>query len=414
VLYHTRPHPAPLNKKIGVGIMFQKHHPNGKKRKSDSLLLTDSDHPDSSPKKNMKKKKSSSKSNQARLSIKHSTSPKDAHSSTRQHQSRQLLPLVVDHQQKQRTQRRSSTVNCQRNQHPQKPQKPTNRSSSSGPPSQEALELSSQLKQLSREKKWKEALQLYHDTSLDDIRDGHHACIMVDLAARCGRISEGERIVQELQDQKKCISVELQTALLKGFAHGGDMAKVDDLFHRMCLSHQVVKAKQQPNVRTLNTVLRGCLWSAASVASDGKTIVGGVVTAERAWSVYQNMKRHHQEPVLDVSSFEYSIKLLCQALRTNDAKKRIQEMKRTFGISQNDAKGSDQSNDQSMTETLAVVYLALGQAHAIRNEVKECMEACTLAVTFASHSKKALKCSTSFSSKHTHTHSHKNVQEIQS
>jgi pentatricopeptide repeat protein len=47
---------------------------------------------------------------------------------------------------------------------------------------------------------------------------------------------EGERIVQELQEQKKFISVELQTALLKGFAHCGDMAKADALFHRMCSS----------------------------------------------------------------------------------------------------------------------------------------------------------------------------------
>jgi hypothetical protein len=41
-----------------------------------------------------------------------------------------------------------------------------------GPPSQEALELSSQLKQLSREKKLEEALSLYRDASRDKIRDG--------------------------------------------------------------------------------------------------------------------------------------------------------------------------------------------------------------------------------------------------
>jgi hypothetical protein len=58
-----------------------------------------------------------------------------------------------------------------------------------GPPSTAALDLSSRLKQLSREKKWDEALQMYRDTSHDRIRDGHHACIMVDLAARCGKIS---------------------------------------------------------------------------------------------------------------------------------------------------------------------------------------------------------------------------------
>jgi hypothetical protein len=58
-----------------------------------------------------------------------------------------------------------------------------------GPPSNEALELSAELKKLSREKKWDKAIELYRDTSNDKIRDGHHACIMVDMSARCGKIS---------------------------------------------------------------------------------------------------------------------------------------------------------------------------------------------------------------------------------
>jgi hypothetical protein len=127
--------------------------------------------------------------------------------------------------------------------------------------------------------------------------------------------------------------------------------------------------------------------------------VGGVVTAERAWSAYQNLKRNVQGPTLDVSSFEYSVKLLCQALRTSDAKGRIQELKMMFGRSQNDLSLSE-SNDQSMTEGLAVSYLALGQAHAILKETKESIDACKLAVVFAVNSKKALKNAESFSSKH--------------
>ena len=58
-----------------------------------------------------------------------------------------------------------------------------------GPPSNEALELSAELKKLSREKKWDKAIELYRDTSNDKIRDGHHACIMVDMSARCDKIS---------------------------------------------------------------------------------------------------------------------------------------------------------------------------------------------------------------------------------
>lgn len=61
--------------------------------------------------------------------------------------------------------------------------------SGGGPPTEAALALSEQLKGLSREKKLDEALRLYRDSSHDNIRDGYHACIMIDMAARCGRIS---------------------------------------------------------------------------------------------------------------------------------------------------------------------------------------------------------------------------------
>ena len=57
------------------------------------------------------------------------------------------------------------------------------------PPSEEVLQLSAQLKTLSREKKLDEALTVFWDSSNSKIRDGHHACIMVDMAARCGNIA---------------------------------------------------------------------------------------------------------------------------------------------------------------------------------------------------------------------------------
>jgi hypothetical protein len=42
---------------------------------------------------------------------------------------------------------------------------------------------------LSREKKLDEAITVFWDSSNNKIRDGHHACIMVDMAARCGNIA---------------------------------------------------------------------------------------------------------------------------------------------------------------------------------------------------------------------------------
>ena len=53
---------------------------------------------------------------------------------------------------------------------------------------QSALELSSKLQDLSTKKKLREALDCYWDTSNAEIRDGHHASIMVNCCSRCGAV----------------------------------------------------------------------------------------------------------------------------------------------------------------------------------------------------------------------------------
>ncbi len=63
------------------------------------------------------------------------------------------------------------------------------RVSTKGPPSEEALALSARLKEYSSQKRLKEALELYWSESNDQIRDGHHACIVVDCCGRCGDIA---------------------------------------------------------------------------------------------------------------------------------------------------------------------------------------------------------------------------------
>jgi len=52
--------------------------------------------------------------------------------------------------------------------------------------SQEALDLSSKLKEFSQRKQLNQALGLYWDKANDGIRDGFHACIAIDCCARCG------------------------------------------------------------------------------------------------------------------------------------------------------------------------------------------------------------------------------------
>jgi hypothetical protein len=56
-------------------------------------------------------------------------------------------------------------------------------------PSEEALALSAKLKEFSSQKRLDEALDLYWNGCNDSLRDGHHACIVVDCSARCGCIA---------------------------------------------------------------------------------------------------------------------------------------------------------------------------------------------------------------------------------
>mmetsp|Transcript_35286 Transcript_35286/g.85411 ORF Transcript_35286/g.85411 Transcript_35286/m.85411 type:complete len:765 (-) Transcript_35286:91-2385(-) len=267
-------------------------------------------------------------------------------------------------------------------------------------PSQEAYELSGRLKELSREKKFDEALQLYWDKSNDKIRDSFHACIVVDMSARCGRIYEGEKVVADFATKGKHCNVETKTALLKGYSHSGLLSKADKLFDEMVTSKSTAEL---PNTRTLNTFLRGCLWSAAGVVGEAG-ICGGVVSSERAWSKFQKLasdprltkNNRKEEVIFDISSYEYSTTLLCLSLNVDEARRRIEEMKSQFGF------GSDNKidqADQSLTEALAMVHVALARSLALLGKYEEAVSTSKEALWFASLSQKALSKDDHVSSK---------------
>ena len=220
-------------------------------------------------------------------------------------------------------------------------------------PSESALALSARLKDLSQRKRLRDALAVYRDPSNNAIRDGHHGSIVVDCCSRCGSVEEGEKIVSEMERAGISVSIQAQTALLKGYAHSGQIAKGARLYRSMCRARN---KRNRPNVRTLNTLLRGCLWTAATLqeTSDCKThVVGGVVTSEEAWKQSEAL-----DITFDLSSYEYSIALLCQALRCNEAIQRLDEMKQAFS-----SEGSD-----GFYESLAVSAICLSRAFMLLDE----------------------------------------------
>ena len=57
------------------------------------------------------------------------------------------------------------------------------------------------------------------------------------------------------------ISVQAYTALLKGYVHSGMIGQAVQLYSRMCT---LQNHKGRPNVRSFNTLLRGCLWNSTT------------------------------------------------------------------------------------------------------------------------------------------------------
>jgi pentatricopeptide repeat protein len=239
-------------------------------------------------------------------------------------------------------------------------------------PSPATLALSAQLKDLSRQKRLDEALALYwkRDKGHENVtRDEHHACIVVDACSRCGAVEEAERIVQDLRQRVDKINVTTQTALLKGYAHSGRMQQAINVFRAMCSESE---AWDRPNVRTLNTLLRGCLWTAAVKDAQTGEIVGGVATSEEAWQLFTDKVGAES---LDSSSFETSISLLNQALRTREAEQRISEFQARHGMRVK-GKASIIGGDQTVLETLAVSYLGLARAYALCARLDDMWTAC--------------------------------------
>lgn len=98
---------------------------------------------------------------------------------------------------------------------------------------------------------------------------------------------------------------------------------------------------------------------------------GGVVTSEQAWYSFKNRSLKKKGTAtgisLDSSSYEYSVTLLCQALRCDDAASRICEMLETFQIKSAQTPNGERFScaDQSAVESLAASHLSLARAYAL-------------------------------------------------
>ena len=190
------------------------------------------------------------------------------------------------------------------------------------------------------------------------------------------------------------VPIQAWTALLKAYVHSGEMSKADSLFEYLIqMSSSATSAspspaaaanknkKNGPNVRTFNTLLRGCMWTAASIIThhhhhrenNDVALVGGVPTAQRAWSLC--VKSNHHLIQFDTSSYEYFVTILSQSLQCKDALQYLEQMKCHFGIVSSSGIGSgskdDNNNsvvDPSIMESIIVCLVSISRGFVMLGE----------------------------------------------
>lgn len=276
----------------------------------------------------------------------------------------------------------------------------SSRSSSSGFPSKGAQEFQTELKRLSTEKRFNECFLLYTSSNNDNIRDSHHASIFMDCCVRCGFVDMAESIMVSLlsaqkegkndaSNNQRTISIQTSTCLLKGYSHAGHTRKAFIFYHDYLLMKGVNRKNareykfQKPNVRTLNTFLRGCLWSTSSSHGNSELIDGGVVASEKIFSL-SPLTAGTKMMARDASSYEYSIMLLSQAFRFEEAQTRFLEMRNLMKASNQDNGQISIPNDD---EAILSVHMSLARAYALVGNFKSCRESANQAITLASNSR---------------------------
>lgn len=164
----------------------------------------------------------------------------------------------------------------------------------------EAVALNKEIAQHASRKQLTEAMTLFDKAISLGWANSHTYAAAINANIRCGSVSGAATLFERLRKTKGLkMDVITCTTMLKGFCSEGDIARSVQLFEEMDKSHPPVV----PNIRTINTFLRGCV------------ITGDIENADRM--IVKTQKDYSLVP--DVSTWEYLVTLLCQGLLLDKA-----------------------------------------------------------------------------------------------
>lgn len=203
------------------------------------------------------------------------------------------------------------------------------------------------------------AQALYEEAIKDD---GHGAnthtyCAMMNAYIRCGDVEGASTVFASLQARKFEPDVVSYTTMIKGWCQHGQINRAIDLFDEMiAIATRRNKPQIRPNIRTVNTILRGCL-------------AHGLLT--HADYVFHRMKDLAIGP--DASSCEHMTALLCQSLSLS----RVLPMIGRLTASSDKPIASEDTTKSNM----GLIYMNIARAASILCEWKNCKKYLKLAET---------------------------------
>eukprot|EP00939_MAST-03C_sp_MAST-3C-sp1_P002477 g2477.t1 len=164
-----------------------------------------------------------------------------------------------------------------------------------------------QLSMCARRKKLSDALILFRTLKKQNCCNAHTYVIMINVFVQCGEVWRAENILSDMIKLGLNPGTVGYTSLLKGYCNPERVQNDPQLRKPMELVRSMLASSPAviPNIRTCNTLLRGCVWVGSTEVAENI-----IVRMREDWKV---------KP--DESSWEYVVSLQCQSLQAKEAMK---------------------------------------------------------------------------------------------
>lgn len=209
--------------------------------------------------------------------------------------------------------------------------------------SPETVKINKSIATFAARKQLEEAVHAFNRAKERGLANTHTYAATINAYVRCGNTDEAEKLLQSMET----IDIVSYTTVIKGLCNDGRLHDGLDLVGKMTANNVL------PNVRTANTLLRGCI-----LLGQVSQAVNVLYNMEKKWGVSP-----------DASSWEYVVALLCRGMQIDAANTMVGRLKQKSG------------NDNAVCNNPAL-YLCICRCNAILGRWKAAAKAGNKALEF--------------------------------